>query len=182
MIVLVGASASGKTEVAKMLAKKYGIVKMITTTTRPMRIGEQDGKDYFFVSRQEFEKRIKENRFVEHTVYNGNFYGSGRDQIGINKCIVVDPKGLSAFINLKDPNIYTFLLTANEDTRYERMLSRGDLPEYAQNRVEHDIVEFANRKLVKTDYVIDTELYDVEQVADIVYEEYMKAIKNKSAH
>jgi len=182
MIVLVGASASGKTEVAKMLAKKYGIVKMITTTTRPMRIGEQDGKDYFFVSRQEFEKRIKENRFVEHTVYNGNFYGSGRDQIGINKCIVVDPKGLSAFINLNDPNIYTFLLTANEDTRYDRMLSRGDLPEYAQNRVEHDIVEFANRKLVKTDYVIDTELYDVERVADIVYEEYMKAIKNKSAH
>ncbi|MEA5061065.1 MAG: hypothetical protein VB015_01425 [Erysipelotrichaceae bacterium] len=177
MIVLVGASASGKTEVAKMLAKKYGIVKMITTTTRPMRIGEKDGKDYFFVTREEFEKRIKENRFVEHTVYNGNFYGSGRDQIGINKCIVVDPKGLKAFINLKDPDIYTFLLTADENTRYERMLIRGDLPEYAQNRIEHDRIEFADNKLVKTDFIIDTEIHDVERVADIVYEEYMKAIK-----
>ena len=43
MIVLSGASASGKTEAAKMLTSKYGIVKAITTTTRPMRVNEVDG-------------------------------------------------------------------------------------------------------------------------------------------
>ena len=72
MIVLAGASASGKTEVAKMLAAKYGIVKAITTTTRDMRVGEANGRDYFFVSKERFLEMIKEGRFVEHTTYNDN--------------------------------------------------------------------------------------------------------------
>lgn len=177
MIVLVGASASGKTEVAKMLAKKYGIVKMITTTTRAIRCNEVDGRDYFFVSTDEFKKRIEDQRFVEHTVYNGNFYGSGKDQIGVNKCIVVDPQGLKAFICLRQEDIKTFLLIASEKTRYERMLSRGDLPEYAANRIEHDRIEFAEEKLSKTDFVIDTEKYDIEQVADLVYKQYVETLK-----
>lgn len=177
MIVLVGASASGKTEVAKMLATKFGIVKMITTTTRAVRTNEKDGKDYFFITCEEFQKQIKDGRFVEHTVYNGNFYGSGKDQIGVNKCIVVDPKGLKAFISLGEKNIKTFLLEASEETRYKRMLSRGDLPEYALNRIEHDRVEFAPSKLAKTDFTIQTEKYSIEEVADLVYKQYIQTIE-----
>ena len=91
MIVLAGASASGKTEVAKMLAAKYGIVKAITTTTRDMRVGEINGRDYFFVNKDQFKKMIEDGRFVEFTVYNDNLYGSTKDQIAMNKCVVVDP-------------------------------------------------------------------------------------------
>ncbi|MFA5503450.1 MAG: hypothetical protein GX807_02425 [Erysipelotrichia bacterium] len=180
MIVLVGASASGKTEVAKMLAKKYKIVKMITTTTRAMRANEVDGRDYFFITCEEFQRRIKAKRFVEHTVYNGNFYGSGKDQIGVNKCIVVDPTGLKAFIALKEEDVKTFLLEACEKTRYERMIMRGDLPEYALNRIEHDRVEFAPYKLAKTDFTIETELYTIEEVADLIYQQYQQSIKKHS--
>ena len=97
MIVLAGASASGKTEVAKMLASKYGIVKVITTTTRDLRVGEVDGRDYFFVSKEKFQQMIEDDRFVEYTVYNNHLYGSTKDQISMNKCIVVDPAG---FIDL----------------------------------------------------------------------------------
>ena len=64
MIVLSGASASGKTEVAKMLSSKYGIVKVITTTTRDLRVGEVNGRDYFFVSKERFKEMIKEDCFV----------------------------------------------------------------------------------------------------------------------
>ena len=96
MIVLAGASASGKTEVAKELAKKYGITKVITTTTRKMRVGEVNGRDYFFVSKEEFEKMLMDNRFVEYTYYNDNLYGSTKDQIAPNKCVVIDPAGLRA--------------------------------------------------------------------------------------
>ena len=74
MIVLSGASASGKTEVAKILAAKYGLIKVITTTTRPMRVGEVDGKDYFFISKEKFEELIRNDEFVEFTIYNGNYY------------------------------------------------------------------------------------------------------------
>ena len=69
MIVLSGASASGKTEAAKMLMVKYGIQKAITTTTRSMRLNEVNGKDYFFVSKEVFEQMIQDDRFVEHTLY-----------------------------------------------------------------------------------------------------------------
>ena len=85
MIVLAGASASGKTEVAKELAKKYGITKVITTTTRAMRVNEIHGRDYFFVSKEEFERMVQDGRFVEYTVFNENLYGSTKDQIRPNK-------------------------------------------------------------------------------------------------
>ena len=75
MVVLAGASASGKTEVAKVLAKTYGITKIVTTTTREKRTGEVDGVDYFFVSKEKFETMILEDKFVEYTLYNGQMYG-----------------------------------------------------------------------------------------------------------
>ena len=138
MIVLSGASASGKTEVAKMLAKKYGITKVITTTTRPMRVNEVNGKDYFFVSEEEFKKMEKDGRFVETTFYNGNYYGSTKDQIADNKCIVVDPIGLKKYIELGSDRIITFFLESNEETRHRRMLERGDDPLVAEKRIKHD--------------------------------------------
>ena len=54
MIVLTGASASGKTEVAKLLFIKYDIKKVITHTTRPIRLGEKRGVDYHFVDVEKF--------------------------------------------------------------------------------------------------------------------------------
>ena len=101
MILLVGASASGKTATALDLQKRYGLVKAITTTTREKRVGETDGIEYFFITKTEFEKRLKEGRFVEHSLYNGNYYGCGIDQINDNKIVVLDPNGLHSFNKLK---------------------------------------------------------------------------------
>ena len=105
MIVLSGASASGKTEAAKMLMVKYGITKAITTTTRPMRKNEVNGKDYFFVTKEEFEQMIKDERFVEHTLYNGNYYGSTKDQIADGRSVVIDLKGLKSYSSLNNDSI-----------------------------------------------------------------------------
>ena len=76
MILLVGASASGKTEIAKYLQAHYGIKKVITHTTRPMRSGERQDVDYHFVSKEQFDQLKKEDSFVETTHYNGNEYVS----------------------------------------------------------------------------------------------------------
>lgn len=174
MIVLAGASASGKTEVAKMLAKKYGITKMITTTTRDMRVGEINGKDYFFVDKLAFEKMLQENKFVETTVYNGNFYGSTKDQIANNRCIVVDPAGLKAYIALNDKNIITFFLDSLEETRFKRMIERGDLEEKAKNRLIHDRTAFSKDNIPQVNYHIDSETKTVEEVADEIYKIYQQ--------
>jgi len=177
MIVLSGASASGKTEVAKVLASKYGIVKVITTTTRQIRINEKDGVDYFFVSAEKFRSMINEDKFVEYTAYNGNFYGSTKDQIKDNKCIVIDPQGLIAYSQIKDKNVVTFFLESEEETRYKRMLQRGDSVENASKRIITDRIAFDRSSIVKCDFYINSETNTVEQVADIIYKIYKDKIK-----
>lgn len=179
MIVLAGASASGKTEVAKMLAKKYGITKVITTTTRKKRLGEKNGRDYFFVSKKAFEQMIHEGKFVEYTYYNGNLYGSTKDQISDNKCIVIDPAGLRSYTKLKNEySIITFFLECDEATRKERMIFRGDEMEKIISRIEHDRVAFKKSNLSKVDYIIDSSINQtVEKVTDTIYEIYQREIK-----
>lgn len=176
MIVLAGASASGKTEVAKLLAKKYGICKVITTTTRKKRIGEIDGRDYFFVSKKKFEEMIHEGKFVEYTYYNGNLYGSTKDQITDNKCIVIDPAGLRSYIALKNEyKIVTFFLECDEETRIKRMKERGDEPDKITSRIKHDRVAFKKSNIAKVDYIIDSSKQDcIEQEADRIYQIYTK--------
>ncbi len=178
MIVLVGASASGKTEVAKMLERYYDIKKIITTTTRNKRINEVDGKDYFFISKEEFEKLIKENAFVEYTIYNGNYYGSKKDQIQINRCVVVDPNGLESYKKIANKNICSFALNASEEVRFNRMIVRGDSKQDAQSRINKDKEEFALEKLKEADYIINTEKYTIEQVSEIVYKLYQEFKKS----
>lgn len=179
MIVLAGASASGKTEVAKELAKKYGITKVITTTTRNMRTGEVNGRDYFFVTKEQFEEMISAGRFVEYTFYNGNLYGSTKDQIAPNKCVVIDPAGLRAYISLNDPKIVTFFLDSEEETRFKRMLLRGDNEEVAKNRIAHDRLAFKPENIADVDFHIDSENFDVEEVTDMLYKKYLEILTSR---
>lgn len=179
MIVLAGASASGKTEVAKMLAAKYGIVKAITTTTRDMRVGEINGRDYFFVDKEKFLQMIKEGRFVEYTTYNENLYGSTKDQIASNKCVVVDPAGLKAYIALNNANIITFFLDSKEETRRARMHLRGDAEEKIKNRLLHDREAFKKENIPEVNYHIDSETKNVEEVADMIYHIYQEFLSKR---
>ena len=176
MIVLTGASASGKTVTALDLQKRHNLVKAITTTTREKRVGETNGVEYFFVTKEEFLKRLNENKFVEHSVYNGNYYGCGIDQVSDNKIVVLDPNGLHSFLKLKDKNIVSFLLIANENTRKERMCSRGDKKENIEQRIKNDVEDFSSEKIGKVDFVINTENYTIEEVSDLIYKLYKEKL------
>lgn len=178
MIVLAGASASGKTEVAKLLAKKYGITKVITTTTRKKRVGEKNGRDYFFVTKKTFEQMIHEGKFVEYTCYNGNLYGSTIDQIADDKCIVIDPAGLRSYTNLKGKyNIITFFLECDERTRKERMIFRGDDMDKIISRIENDRIAFKKSNICKVDHEIDSSTsHTVEEVTDNIFNIYKSSI------
>ena len=179
MIVLAGASASGKTEVAKELAKKYGVTKVITTTTRKMRINEINGRDYFFVTKERFEEMLQEGAVVEHTLYNENLYGSTKDQIAPNKCVVIDPAGLRAYIALNDPTIVTFFLDTDEETRFKRMLLRGDKKEDAEKRIAHDRIAFKEENIAKVDFHINNQDVDIDKVTDDVYKKYQETLKQR---
>ena len=180
MIILVGASASGKTEVAKLLGSVYGIKKVITHTTRNMRVSEINDKDYHFVTKEQFEKMLREDAFVETTFYNENYYGSSKKEIADDKVLIVDANGLKAYTALNNPRIVTFFLKANENTRFDRMLVRGDALETAQSRIQNDRVEFADENLCKVDYLIDSEHMSLLDMAKEVYSIYTNHLKNLS--
>ncbi|MBR2506184.1 MAG: guanylate kinase [Bacilli bacterium] len=176
MIVLAGPSASGKTEVAKYLASHFNLTKIITTTTRPMRKGEVDGRDYFFVTIEKFNEMVENDEFVEYTVYNGNMYGSTKDQIDNNKCVVIDPIGLKAYVALNDPNIVTFYLKASEKIRYKRMIERGDSIENAKQRILNDKVAFNKKHMCDVDFKINSENTTIEEVSNEIYQKYLEKI------
>lgn len=178
MIILVGASASGKTATALKLQEKYGLKKAVTTTTREKRIGERNGVDYFYISRDEFLKRNEEGKFVETTLYNNNFYGCGIDQVSDNRIIVLDPNGVHSFKKLKNKSIAIFLIDCNEKIRKDRMTLRGDEDKKIQERLENDIIDFDKKKIGKVDFIIKTDNLSIDEVADIIYKKYSDKLKN----
>lgn len=83
LIILVAPSGAGKTTIAKRLVKDYpGIKFSVSATTRKPREGEADGKDYYFMSREEFNGKIEANGFLEwEEFYNGSRYGTLRSEV-----------------------------------------------------------------------------------------------------
>ena len=168
MIVLVGPSASGKTEAAKLLYSIYGIKKVITHTTRPMRIGEKDDVDYHFVSKEEFLKLKEKNYFIETTLYNGNYYGTSKSEVSDNKVLIVDPNGVKSILSLNDPRIIIFRLNADSTTRFNRMIIRGDSIENIEQRISKDKDVFSEDALSFKSINIDTEKKTLLEIAKFI--------------
>jgi guanylate kinase len=77
VLVLSGPSGAGKSSLINKIADDIGDYYFsISTTTRPMREGEQEGVHYHFVSKEEFQKDIEEDHFLEHALVHGNYYGT----------------------------------------------------------------------------------------------------------
>lgn len=81
-IVLTGKTASGKDTVKSELFRKYkNLTKVITTTSRSPRHNEKNGVDYFFLTKEEFESKIRNNEFAEYVNYGGNLYGTYKKEL-----------------------------------------------------------------------------------------------------
>ncbi len=82
LIVVSGFSGAGKGTLMKRLVEEYdGYSLSISATTRKPRPGEEDGREYFFLSREQFKKRIADHALIEHAEYCGNYYGTPRDYV-----------------------------------------------------------------------------------------------------
>jgi guanylate kinase len=81
LIVISGFSGSGKDTLMNMLLKaRPDFRRIVTHTSRPIRPGEKHGKDYYFVSHQEFETMIQEKKFIEHVLYGTHYKGTSKDE------------------------------------------------------------------------------------------------------
>jgi guanylate kinase len=168
MLVLIGASASGKTEITKILIKKYGFKKMITYTTRPMRVGEINGVDYHFITKEEFIAKANNHEFLETTLYNDNYYGTAFKDASFDKVLIVDPFGANKIVEKMPNDVTLFLLEAPQEVRAQRMLARGDKPEDIKKRLDGDNLYFDVKNLTRIDHIIDTNGYSLETLAEMI--------------
>ncbi len=164
MILLIGPSAVGKTEVGKKLID-LGYDKLVTYTTRSPRINELDGRDYHFITLEKFQNLKRCNFFLESVNYANNFYGTAFEDVADNKFAIVEPNGLSNYKKNKI-NVIAFFLQAKRETRRERMLLRGDAITDIERRLKIDDSYFNNEVKDLCDYVIDVDDISICEIAN----------------
>ena len=94
LLIISGPSGSGKGTVVKRLDSARGYALSVSVTTRPPRVGELDGRDYFFRAEEEFIRMRENNELLEHAVYVGNYYGTPRhyveEMIASGKTVILE--------------------------------------------------------------------------------------------
>ena len=179
MIVLVGASASGKTELANVLYNMYGYQKCVTTTTRSHRAHESDGIDYHFLTQQAFKEKIKENAFIEVTTYQNHYYGLQKKDVKPKGIIILDPNGANALVKEMKALVFVCFVWCDEDIRSYRMANRGDHPKDIQKRIKEDREIFKKEHLLKIDLMINNNSKSIEEQATFLHHAYQNYIKHK---
>ncbi|HPE00008.1 MAG TPA: hypothetical protein PLB83_02120 [Bacillota bacterium] len=179
MLVLIGPSASGKTESAKIMINRYPISRVVTCTTRKKRINEIDGFDYHFLSKTKFLQLKKDGFFLETALYNNNFYGTPKNELGDNKFIILEPQGLQSFLEKSDCQIVAIFLKTKESTRIKRMKIRKDHPDDIKKRIKADREEFNLKKISGLDLIIDTNDVTLSELADKIYFNYLEILEKK---
>lgn len=171
MLVLIGPSASGKTEIAHYLIKKYNMKRVVTCTTRLKRVGEEDGVDYYFLSKEEFLEKVNNNEFLEHTVYNNHLYGTLKKEINKDKILVIEANGFYSLNKLIPEHITSFFLRAPTDERLNRMIRRGDLLTNITKKKAYDDENFP-KEIIGVDYIIDNYEQSIDSSAEEIYQLY----------
>lgn len=130
-IILSSPSGAGKTTIAKaLLAARKDIGYSVSCTTRPARAGEVEGKDYYFLSRTEFIRRMQQGEFVESAEVHGNLYGTLKTEIervlheGRHVMMDVDIQG-AALLRRAFPSVVTiFILPPSGEVMLDRLAKR----------------------------------------------------------
>lgn len=133
LIVISGPSGVGKGTVRRALfnMQNHELVYSVSMTTRKPRPGEVEGVDYYFVSKEAFLERIKEDKFLEWAEFVGNYYGTPKDkveeQLVLGKEVVLEIEAEGALQvrkQIKDA-VFIFIVPPGKQALYDRLLKRG---------------------------------------------------------
>jgi guanylate kinase len=161
VFVITGPSGVGKgTLIEKLLERVPELELSVSATTRPPRSGEEDGRDYHFLTEEEFERRVAAGEFLEHAAYSGNRYGTLRsavdDRLREGRSVVLEievqgarqvraamPEAVLIFIAPPDPGALRERLRArgtDSDEAIERRLRTAEQELEAQVEFPHVVV------------------------------------------
>ena len=135
-VVLSGPSGVGKTTIQRQLLSRYqDVAASISATTRPPRPGEVNGKDYIFLSQEEFRKGIEQRLFLEYAEVHGHFYGTPLGPLeehlrnGADALLVIDVQGGTQVRQNRRDALLIFLLPPSMEDLERRIRDRGDVSE-----------------------------------------------------
>lgn len=136
LVIFSGPSGSGKGTIMKsLLASRDDTVLSVSMTTRAPRPGEIDGYHYHFVTREEFQKTIEEDGFLEYAEYNGNFYGTPEAPIrrllneGKNVMLEIEVQGAEKVMDHRSDVVSIFITIPSFEELERRLRGRGTEPE-----------------------------------------------------
>ncbi len=132
LTIISGFSGVGKGTLVKKLLENYDNYALsISATTRQMRVGEKDGESYFFLTKEEFEKRIEKNDFLEYANYVGNYYGTPKSYVveqlkqGKDVLLEIEIQGAMQVKKLMPEALTIFVMPPSADTLKDRLVGRG---------------------------------------------------------
>lgn len=180
IIALIGKSACGKDSIARVLANQYGYKYVVSTTTRPMRANDVNHIDYHFVSDEEFQQLIDNDKLIEYRYYDtieqGRsarwHYGIERDEINLDKhsyVAVVDLVGLRDLENEFGNRVISIYIDVPEEVRKLRAVARDRNFEDAEwnRRNKDDDIKLENANIL-TDITVKNINFD-ECISKIIF-------------
>jgi len=183
LIVISGPAGTGKgTVVGRLLEKNPNIKLSISKTTRKPRPGEKEGVNYFFVSREQFEEEIKNERFLEYAEYNNNYYGTPKDFVfetlekGFDVILEIETKGALQIKKVFSDAVLIFLLPPSIEELYKRLLKRGTESE-DEIKARLEIAKNEIKLVPEYDYCVINDNVDdaAEKIQKIIEVEKLKS-------
>lgn len=175
LIIISGPSGSGKSTVTKIVKDKLNIPLSISATTRNPRDGEIDGKDYFFLSKEEFKNKIANDEFYEYAEVHGNYYGTLKKTVeenldkGLNVILEIDVQGALIAKEKKKDAVLVFFRTKDMAILEKRLRDRKtDSEEVIQTRLKNAETELKYED--KYNYTIINENLDdsIQELINII--------------
>lgn len=173
LIVLSGPSGSGKdTVVARLCSLHPEVTLSVSATTRPMRPGEAEGVNYYYMTNPQFEKKLADGEILEHTCYCGNYYGTPKSEVdsrihaGIDVVLVIEVEGAANIRKLYPDAKLVFVTPPSFEELERRLKGRGtDSEEAVARRLARAKEEMALAKEYDYTLVNDT----VDQCVEDLY-------------